>query len=173
MTARSQTCSHDFIFTSAPAVFDVAGSSLGHGFPDFSDWCYARFSGTVHEMTAQQMHDYNLRALGKVGTAIFEALPAPKKRPDGVIAWHQKICACGYGRLLSEWVHQNCSDSVMTEDQRLLYNIQQLGAAGAIDFELQFQKMNARRTPEMIEERRRLKSEAQTQRNAANKLRIK
>jgi hypothetical protein len=29
----------------------------------------------------------------------------------------------GYGRLLSEWVHQNCSDSVMTEDQRLLYNI--------------------------------------------------
>jgi len=79
----------------------------------------------------------------------------------------------GYGRLLSEWVHQNCSDSVMTEDQRLLYNIQQLGAAGAIDFELQFQKMNARRTPEMIEERRRLKSEAQTQRNAANKLRIK
>ena len=79
----------------------------------------------------------------------------------------------GYGHLLSEWVHQNCSDSVMTEDQRLLYNIQQLGAAGAIDFELQFQKMNARRTPEMIEERRRLKSEAQTQRNAANKLRIK
>ena len=73
----------------------------------------------------------------------------------------------GYGRLLSEWVHQNCSDSVMTEDQRLLYNIQQLGAAGAIEFELQFQKVNACRTPEMIEERRRLKSEAQLARNAA------
>ena len=70
----------------------------------------------------------------------------------------------GYGRLLSEWVHQNCSDSVMTEDQRLLYNIQQLGA---LEFELQFQKVNARRTPEMIEERRRLKSEAQLARNAA------
>jgi len=83
-----------------PTKFDECGSSLGHGFPDFSDWCYARFAGTAHEMTAQQMHDYNLRALGEVGTAIFEALPRPKKRPDGVIAWHQKICACGikYGK---------------------------------------------------------------------------
>ena len=73
----------------------------------------------------------------------------------------------GYGRLLSEWVHQNCSDSVMTEEQRLLYNINQLGAAGAIEFELQFQKVNARMTEEAREERRRLKSEAQTRRNAA------
>ena len=79
----------------------------------------------------------------------------------------------GYGRLLSEWVHQNCSDSVMTEEQRLLYNINQLGAAGAIVFELQFQKVNARMTEEAREERRRLKSEAQLARNAANKLRIK
>ena len=73
----------------------------------------------------------------------------------------------GYGRLLSEWVHQNCSDSVMTEEQRLLYNIQQLGAAGAIEFELQFQKVNARMTDAAREERRLIKSEAQTQRNAA------
>ena len=73
----------------------------------------------------------------------------------------------GYGRLLSEWVHQNCSDSVMTEEQRLLYNINQLGAAGAIEFELQFQKVNTRMTQEAREERRRLKSEAQTRRNAA------
>ena len=83
-----------------PMKFDECGSSLGRGFPDFSDWCYARFSGTVHEMTVQQMHDYNVRSLGEIGTAVYEALPAPKKRPDGVIAWHQKICACGikYGK---------------------------------------------------------------------------
>ena len=73
----------------------------------------------------------------------------------------------GYGRLLSEWMHQNCSDSVMTEEQRLLYNIQQLGAAGAIEFELQFQKVNARMTDAAREERRRIKSEAQLARNAA------
>jgi hypothetical protein len=79
---------------------------------------------------------------------------------------------CGYGRLLSERVHQNCSDSVMTEEQRLLYNIQQLGAAGAIEFELQFQKVNARMTPEAREERRRLKSAAQLARNAAARNKI-
>jgi len=78
----------------------------------------------------------------------------------------------GYGRLLSERVHQNCSDSVMTEEQRLLYNIQQLGAAGAIEFELQFQKVNARMTPEAREERRRLKSAAQLARNAAARNKI-
>ena len=74
----------------------------------------------------------------------------------------------GFGNLLSEWQHQRRnSDSVMTEEQRLLYNIQQLGAAGAIEFELQFQKVNARMTDAAREERRLIKSEAQTRRNAA------
>ena len=49
----------------------------------------------------------------------------------------------GYGRLLSEWVHQNCSDSVMTNDQRLDYNIRQLGLAGAVEFELKISGITA------------------------------
>jgi len=78
----------------------------------------------------------------------------------------------GYGRLLSEWAHQNCSDSVMTNDQRLDYNIRQLGLAGAVKFELKFQESQRRQTPEAREERRRLKSEAQLARNATARNKI-
>ena len=78
----------------------------------------------------------------------------------------------GSGRLLSEWVHQNCSDSVMTEEQRLLYNQHHLGIDGAAAFELQYQQSRVRMTPEAREERRRLKSAAQLARNAAARNKI-
>jgi hypothetical protein len=37
-----------------PVCFDEKGSSEGHGFPDFSDWCYHRYANTIHEMTEAQ-----------------------------------------------------------------------------------------------------------------------
>ena len=67
MMARSPICSHDFILTSAPAVFDVAGSSLGHGFPDF-----ANTNWQAALMTEEQRLAYNVRQLGVTGAAEYE-----------------------------------------------------------------------------------------------------
>jgi len=82
-----------------PVCFDEKGSSEGHGFPDFSDWCYHRYADTIHEMTEAQRRAYNIKHLGEVSAAVFEAIPKPK---DGRFKdreqWHQKICPHGVRR---------------------------------------------------------------------------
>jgi hypothetical protein len=45
----------------------------------------------------------------------------------------------GGGASLANWANSHWYDSVMTEEQRLAYNIQQLGENGAAAFELKYQ----------------------------------